>query len=144
MYRELVAFDQCSSMVVEGLALALVGIAARDGHSSTRGAPRWMSQAEEYLRSNFTRSVRVHSVAESVNVPPALLSRWFRRRHGCTIGEFVRELRVEHAARLLSSSRMPITAVALASGFVDHAHLTRTFRRLRQLTPSEFRARMSA
>lgn len=49
-------------------------------------------------------------------------------------------LRVDHAAHLLATTTHSISEVAQLAGFVDHAHLARTFRRARQLTPSQFRS----
>lgn len=143
LHRELVAFDPCSPLVIEGLALALLGTAGRSRRATPRGAPAWMPQVEEYLRAHFAQPFRVGAVAQVAGVAPVSLSKWYRRVHGCTIGERVRAMRVDHAARLLTTSRLSITQVALASGFVDHAHLTKTFKRLRQLTPSDYRARGS-
>jgi AraC family transcriptional regulator len=140
LYHEVVAFDAGSPLVLEGLMLALLGVSGRERSVSPRGVPPWLAAAEEYIRANYTNALRVQSVAEAVRAPAVQLSRWFRRVHGCTIGEFARDLRVEHAARLLATSALPITDIALLSGFVDHAHLTKTFRRMRHVTPREFRA----
>jgi hypothetical protein len=60
---------------------------------------------------------------------------------GCSVGDYVRQLRVEDACRRLATLDAPIVEIALAAGFTDQSHFTRTFQRLRGLTPAEFRRR---
>ena len=140
LYRELRAPDACSATVIDGLSLALLGVAGRADSGAHRGtAPAWLARAEEYLRAHAYGRVRAADAAAAAGVHPVLLSRWFRRVHGMTVGEFVRDLRVARASQLLATTRQPITHVALACGFVDHAHLSRMFQRTMQLTPSAYR-----
>jgi AraC family transcriptional regulator len=68
------------------------------------------------------------------------LSRIFRQRFGCNIGEYARNWRVEAASRQLATSTSPIAEVAAAAGFADQSHLCRTFKTVSGLTPKEFRA----
>jgi AraC family transcriptional regulator len=63
----------------------------------------------------------------------------FRRQNGCTVGEYVRRLRVDFALRQLSETENPLSEIAAAAGFADHSHLTRTFKAYLGLTPSEYR-----
>lgn len=141
LHRELIRDDSGSSLVIEGLSLALIGEARRERPASgtPSAPPAWLRRAEEYLRDHAFASVRVEVAAQVAGVHPVLLSRWFRRVHHMTVGEFVRRLRIERAQHLLATSAKPLTAIALECGFVDHAHFTRTFRTLVHLTPSEYR-----
>jgi AraC family transcriptional regulator len=140
LHRELRAPDPASPAVVDGLTLALVAVAGRDSVGARRAAPpAWLARAEDYLRAHAFGEVRAGDAAAAAGVHPVLLSRWFQRVHGMTVGEFVRHLRVGRAARLLVTTAQPITRIALDCGFVDHAHLARTFRRSMHVTPSEYR-----
>ena len=141
LHRELMFADDNSNMVIEGLTLALIGDARRERAVAVmRGAPpAWLRRAADDLRDHAFESVRVEVAAQVAGVHSVLLSRWFRRVHHMTVGEFVRRLRIERARHLLAASAKPLSAIALECGFVDHAHFTRTFRSLVHSTPSDYR-----
>jgi AraC family transcriptional regulator len=144
LHRELLFSDHCSPMAVEGLTLALFAVAGRNHASRASGAPPgWLSRAEEYLRDHAFGPVRAADAARAAGVHPVVLSRWFSRAHGMTAGEFVRGLRIERACRLLVSTALPLTEIALACGFADHSHFTRVFRRAMHGTPSGYRRRQT-
>jgi AraC family transcriptional regulator len=91
------------------------------------------------IRARFADPPRLDSIAEEVGVHPVHLAREFRRAYGCSIGEWVRHLRVEYACQALSSSTLPLATIAATAGFADQSHFTRVFRLLTSVTPSVFR-----
>jgi AraC family transcriptional regulator len=141
LYREFGVADELSPLAIEGLVLELLAGASRDLWSPGPGeVPRWLGQARDLLHARFAERLDVEGVARTVGVHPVHLARVFRRHYRRTPGDYVRRLRVEHACRLLSGSDAPLAEVALAAGFADQSHLTRTFRRLTGTTPAAFRA----
>ncbi|WP_432838070.1 helix-turn-helix domain-containing protein [Dactylosporangium sp. CA-092794] len=60
-------------------------------------------------------------------------------RHQVSLSDTVRDLRLSAAKRMLCSTTLTVSAVAHAVGFADHAHFTRTFRRVYGRTPSDWR-----
>jgi AraC family transcriptional regulator len=81
----------------------------------------------------------LEELAAEGGVHPAHLARSFRRHFRCTVGEYLRRLRVEEAGRRLANSDEPLVAVALAAGYADQAHFTKAFRRATGTTPAEYR-----
>lgn len=142
LHRETRRQDACSELVVEGLVLALIGDARREALDvRNRQVPPWFAVAEEYVRDFAYGHVSVAAAAREAGVSPVTLGRWFLRVHRVTVGDYVRQLRVDRACALLTTTRLSISDIAHASGFADHAHLTRAFRRQLHDTPSAFRAR---
>jgi AraC-like DNA-binding protein len=87
-------------------------------------------------------SPRVGELAEALHLSPRTLERAFRDRVGLPPRTFQRILRLQSAlSALRSDARRSIAEVAFASGYADHAHLTREFRSFIGCTPSDFRAR---
>ena len=128
------ACSDASEAEVETVVLELVSCLVRDPSPSER-APRWLPRAEELLRSNLANPVGLRDVAAEVGVHPVYCARAFRRTVGCTVTEYLRALRLLEAGRLILGERQGLAEVALAAGFADQAHFTRTCSRELGFTP---------
>lgn len=138
--RELWREDRLAALCIEAIALELV---AETSRSMVRepARPHWLARALDYLHAHFREVVTLAQVAAAADVHPVHLARDFRRRQGVTVGDYIRRLRVEFACRQLVTTDRPIVDIAFLSGFCDHSHMTRVFRRHTGLTPVEFRAK---
>lgn len=144
LYTEFRNMDDLSPLVVEGLMLELIGEASRESLRSSRADPRWLEQTRDILHQQFRHSLTLSKIAKSVGVHHTHLAREFRRRYRCTVGEYVRRLRVEFAGRKLSTSDTPLSEIALAAGFADQSHFSRTFKIQTGLSPARYRAAFRA
>ena len=70
---------------------------------------------------------------------PVHLAQTFRKFYRCTIGDYVRSLRIEFACRQLAATNMPLSQIALLAGFADQSHFTRTFKETLGVPPSRYR-----
>ncbi len=141
LYREFCHTDKVSSLVIEGLALEIVASASRYSASNAeRKPPRWLEQAKELLHAQFTENLVFTDIAEFFGVHPVHFARVFRKFYGCTMGEYVRRLRVESASRLLTTTDRPLADVAVTNGFSDQSHFSKTFKHSTGMTPAQFRA----
>jgi AraC family transcriptional regulator len=134
--RELRRDDPFSPMVFEGLMLELFGELAR--HGERDAAPSWLGEVRSVIAKRFTEKLALKELAAMVDVHPVHLARAFRRHYGCTVGDVVRDLRVEHAKRRIAAGAT-LSDVALEAGFADQSHFARTFRRISGVTPATFR-----
>lgn len=142
---EMGSSDTARAVAVEALALEVVVDLARSGPSREgRGVPRWLLDAESIVRAQYRSRLSVGAIAREVAIHPATLSRAYRRRLGHTIGEHIRRLRIEHAARELLETGDPPSAIALRAGFYDQSHFTNVFRRMLGITPAAYRTRAGA
>ncbi|HLL75440.1 MAG TPA: AraC family transcriptional regulator [Pyrinomonadaceae bacterium] len=139
MYKEMRAADDLSPVLLEGMALELLGRAARLRAEGGPKPPRWLRRAREMVHDRRDESVPVGEIAEAVGVHPVHLARAFRRHYGATVGEYARRLRVEHARRQLAATDLPLSRIATAAGFYDQSHFSRTFKRATGVSPAEYR-----
>jgi AraC family transcriptional regulator len=140
LYREFQRTDGASSLAIEGLALEILAEASRSpAVPGERRPPRWLEQTRDLIHSRFAENLALDDLAEAAGVHPSYLARTFRVQYRCTVGEYVRQLRVEFACRAISRSDAPLAAIALDAGFADQSHFTKTFKRLTGVTPSQFR-----
>ena len=140
MYSEFRQPDGLSALASEGLALALLAEIARMGErSSRRVPPPWFAAALNFIRERYRLTFTLDDVAAAGGVHPVHLARTFRRYQGCTIGGYVRQLRIEWARREIATADTPLSALALDAGFADQSHFARVFRRVTGISPSEYR-----
>lgn len=142
LYRELNKEDAASSLAIEGLVLEIVADASRQIEPvGRRNTPRWLIQAREYLDIQYMDPPSLEEMARRAGVHAVHLSRAFRSHFGCTVGDYIRQLRVEHARTQMTTTATPLVEIAADAGFSDQAHFTRIFKRMTGMTPGQFRAR---
>jgi len=141
LYDEFRTDDPAGCLAIEGLALALVAEVARFDARVRRPGPHWVGRVVELVRAAPESPPALAEIAAELGVHPVHLARVFRRRYGCSIGEYARRLRVERAAEALRDTRLPIGRLAHRLGYADHSHFSRSFRRATGFSPSEYRRR---
>jgi len=130
--------------IEELLLLLLADLARLPALSVARTPPPWLVGVRERVHDDFARGFDLEDLARSVGIHRVHLARAWRAHFGCTLGQFIRQRRVEFACRALTSTVTGLSEIALAAGFVDQSHFTHTFRNLVGLTPGAFRARFTS
>lgn len=134
--------DELSETVVEALATDVVAFGWRRRRTTCH--PRksvWLERARRLIENEFASALSLAGVASTVGVHPVHLAREFRALYGCTVGEYIRNVRVSFARQQLSTSDDPIAEVALLAGFADQSQLTKSFKRVTGQTPAAYRAK---
>jgi AraC family transcriptional regulator len=136
-----------SSLRSEELALRLIErvIALITGDRQTPAAPtgretRRVVEAIRLVESDAARPLELKEMAAVAGMSKYHFLRVFRRLTGVTPHQYVISARLRRAALALASSRRPIIAVALDSGFADLSTFNKTFRVAFGLTPTQYRA----
>jgi transcriptional regulator GlxA family with amidase domain len=96
-------------------------------------------QCEKRLAEHFREIDALGQVVESSNIPERTLKRRFKTATGSSLIEYVQNLRIEEAKRLLESGRMPVDDISAEIGYADSSFFRRLFKRLTGLTPSQYR-----
>jgi AraC-like DNA-binding protein len=99
---------------------------------------RGLARAAEFIRDNYTRSIKLEEICSAADLSPSYLIRAFNVKYGLTPHAYVTNCRIEFSRSQLRRGR-PIAEVALAAGFSDQAHLQRSFKRLVAATPGQYR-----
>jgi AraC-like DNA-binding protein len=141
LFQEFRLGEFASPLVIEGLLLEIAaGLACQQRVDPLGRIPIWLKRAREALHAHCHEALRLGTVAGWVGIHPVHLAREFRKHHGCSVGQYVRRLRVESASRKLIESDSPLAAIALEVGFANQAHLCRIFKFVTGISPAQYRA----
>jgi AraC-like DNA-binding protein len=104
--------------------------------------PDPVQRVKAYLAFHLHRPLRLTDVARDVAfISPGHLSRLLRERYGVGFQQYVQRERLERAARLLRTSRLPVKRVARRVGYADLSRFAQHFRRRFRITPRRYRDR---
>ena len=98
----------------------------------------------QYLRENFSEPLPLPTVARKAGFSVPAFSRVFKQATGTSFLAYLRAIRVEHAKRLLATTRMTTDQVAQACGFQSQHHLIRSFTKVTGQTPGACRRQLRA
>lgn len=110
-------------------------------HSASGEAFSTLQPVFAQLRAEFDQPLRKTQLAALLGQSVRSLERRFLAACGLSLLAYQRRLRLHHACQLLVTTHEPITAVALASGYSDHSHFTREFRKAFGVAPRLYRQR---
>jgi AraC-like DNA-binding protein len=96
----------------------------------------------EYVRENFHRDLKIEELAKLAFISVSALERRFKKYLSKTPKQFINEIRLENARRMLIETRLPIADVAYRCGFSEHSYFSRQFRLMFGTLPSQLRENM--
>ncbi len=140
LYRDFVSEGETPDVGLEETVLEMLAEMARLGRLGREATPPfWLGRVRDVLHARWHEVIPISDLAREAGVHPVHMARVFRRHHGCTIGEYVRRLRAEHACAELARGTLSLSALAYRAGFSDQAHFTRCFKAVTGLPPGEYR-----
>lgn len=92
-----------------------------------------------YIHSRYTEDLSLASLAKEFYISSYYLSHQFKRVTGFTLTDYISMTRVRNAQTLLLTTDVPITEIALQSGFKSFSQFNRAFNKFLQMSPSKFR-----
>ncbi|TWT81747.1 HTH-type transcriptional activator Btr [Planctomycetes bacterium CA13] len=95
----------------------------------------------EYLHAHYEQHLTTKELAKKAGLSVSQFDRRFRAAFGSSPHQYIMRVRVENAARLLIETDQTVSEIAHTCGFYDHAHFSRSFRRIMNATPTQYRSR---
>jgi AraC-like DNA-binding protein len=96
-------------------------------------------KAIEFIRKNLDGNLSLEAISSEIDVSLYELSRQFKRETGQNITEYINIQRVNEAIYIMQNPNISITDAAYMVGFNDLAYFTKVFKKLKGITPSEYR-----
>ncbi|MBP3562945.1 MAG: helix-turn-helix domain-containing protein [Bacteroidales bacterium] len=109
-------------------------------HTSRSTESRRVQKVKQYINDNYSKTLKLADLAGIVGMTPVAFSRFFRQRTGRTLSDYIVDIRLGYAARMLVDSSKNISEICYECGFNNLSNFNRTFKAKRGFTPRDFRA----
>jgi AraC-like DNA-binding protein len=91
-----------------------------------------------FINDNYIRSINLKEIASMAVMNPSAFCRYFKENTGKTFTQYVTDMRIGYACRLLLLKEMDITQICMECGFESVSHFNRTFKRITRFTPTQY------
>ncbi|QND46740.1 helix-turn-helix transcriptional regulator (plasmid) [Rhizobium lusitanum] len=108
-----------------------------------RMSPQTSKRVLDYMNEHIAERLSIETLANICLMSPSHFIRAFSMTFGTPPYKYLVNIRLEEAERLLLGSTLPISDIALRTGFSSQSHLTNAMMRYKQTTPAKFRAEHS-
>lgn len=111
--------------------------------ASRRLSGQTSKRAVEYMNENMSENLSINDLARISRMSPSHFIRAFTLTFGTPPHQYLVNLRLKMAEKLLIETKLPISEIAFQTGFSSQSHLTNTMKRIKQLTPGKIRSSAS-
>ncbi|MCI6019551.1 MAG: helix-turn-helix domain-containing protein [Clostridiales bacterium] len=93
----------------------------------------------DYLNNHYSEKISLGSLADYLNIHPQYLSAFFKKHFRMNFVDYLNNLRTTKALNMLAATDKSITDIALDCGFSNYKTFTAAFKKINEVTPSEYR-----
>ena len=95
--------------------------------------------AKKYIDDHFDKEISLDDVSRIVNISPYYFSKIFKEESGLNFIEYLTNIRIDKAKKLLESSNMSIKEICISCGYTDPNYFSRSFKKNVGVTPTEYK-----
>jgi AraC family transcriptional regulator len=139
IFKESKLCDELTAIAVESLLLQSLNKMQLNNVGTSKQIPAWVGRLKELLTDDPVGKHTLIELSAVLQIHPVHLSRDFSKYFNCTMGEYIRKLRVEKSFALLADDDLSLTDIAFACGFADQSHFLRCFKQFGGCNPSAYR-----
>jgi AraC-like DNA-binding protein len=147
MMREMLSLKGMDS-IIQLLKILNVIAKSNDCHFITHNHPTFanmeaethrMNKVYEYVMKTFKQKISLNEVAAIANMTCTSFSRYFKTRVNKSFSDFVKELRIEHACKLLKEDKLNINRIAYECGFQTLSNFNKQFKTIMGTQPYQYK-----
>lgn len=98
-----------------------------------------VDEVKYYLDINYAEKLKLQEVAKTFGVHPNYLTRIFHDKFNVSPKQYLTDLKIKKACRLLTTTELSVSVIANSLGFDDQLAFSKTFKKEMHISPSEFR-----
>ena len=139
LYKDLRRCFKQPDIHLESLIIQALSVLEKQEFPKNNTRPDWIKKVDELLHSCDLEKVSLTYLAAHAGIHPVHLCRGFKKYFYCTLGEYIRKIKIEKSLSQLNIKNMSLTAIAFECGFADQSHFIRCFKDINHITPLQYR-----
>lgn len=105
----------------------------------THAESRRIQKVQKYINEHYQEEIRLGQLANIADMTPTAFSRFFKLRTGKTLSDYITDIRIGNAGRMLVNTERTISEICYDCGFNNLSNFNRIFKRKKECSPKEFR-----
>ena len=95
-----------------------------------------------YINKKYTDNITLDEIASYAAMNPSAFCRYFKDHTGKTLKQYITDMRIGYACKLLADDRFNICEISIECGFESAVHFNRCFKGVTGVTPTEYRKKI--
>lgn len=139
IFKESKINDESSVLNIQSLVLQALDQLYSDCNTNRKNSAEWVAKIKEILHDDLSKSHTLDGLVKELKIHPVHLSRDFPKHFQCTLGDYIRKLKINKSFTLLINKKLSLTEISYICGFADQSHFGRCFRKQTGLSPLAYR-----
>lgn len=141
---DLVNFEHSCKLMLQSISIQIVIQILRETENYHREKKihikqNYVNLAKEYMMAYYASNLKIEDICEQIYLSPSYFLRMFKEKTGQTPHEFLLSVRMNKAEEMLKKGDYTIDEIARLCGFVDGAHFSKYFKRVKGIPPSIYK-----
>ncbi|MGE4585936.1 MAG: AraC family transcriptional regulator [Mangrovibacterium sp.] len=98
-----------------------------------------MERVMHLINTGYREPISQETIARRIGMNSSAFSRYFREKTGKSFTNFVSEMRIGYACKLLQEGKLSVSQIGFESGFNNLSNFNRSFRKINSCTPTQYR-----
>jgi len=134
MQQELLAADAGSDVSIRMLLLEFTSYAEKLSPEQ----PVWIRRIRQMLEEFWADNPSLEFLSTVSGVHPVTISKYFHKYFGCTLGQYLRKMKIEKTLALINQGNYSLSEITYLCGFADQSHFIRTFKQMTSFLPAKY------
>ena len=139
-------YDACVTSLMTLICLSVIRFwmerGLKPGHSGIQADPIYSLSG--YIQDHLREGLRVEDLAAICRLSYPWFAKKFREIYGMSCKDYIERIRVARVEQFLMFTDMDLTRISEATGYADCSHMIKNFKRIREITPGQYRLKMKA
>jgi len=102
----------------------------------------FIRRAKEFIRANYKKKIKLEDISKEVYLSPYYLSHIFKKETRSTLFQYLTNVRIEEAKRLLETTQYSTTRISFEVGCTDQSYFCKVFKKIEGISPYKYRKRI--